>query len=175
MLALIGTGIGLMIGPVQDVLSHGNNGKHGNNGHTNQTSLVADQFGASIYMLGRVEGTLTEGILFGVPSWDALLPGDDIIEGTFWAPLGLIIETDICLFDTLENTVIEFINIVMEADEIEVTCEDGYYACCTCQENCALALCRLNTDPDPVYPCEGGGRGSTHCKIKCKATQNDID
>lgn len=163
------------------VIPHGNNG-HGNNGgpvlHTNQDSplaLLAQDKDASIYGVHETIGTLAEGILIPLISNVVILPGDPIIDGIFWAPYGMWIESgcDPILDFNYDSMVIEFMEPADGSPELTVTCQDGFYACCSCFCGNIYALCRANNLPDPVIPCIGGGPGSTECGISRAACGDD--
>lgn len=155
---------------------HGNNG-HGNNGFVTATWEAAIRVDADVYVNTPTKGHIAWGVLFSVPSFDVVLsPGDEIVDGIFWAPVGLVVEIikgDPCpRIETLESMVIGF----GPPDTLggSVTCQPGFYACCFCFGACTYGKCYANGTPIPVYGCQFGGPGTATCSISrddCNAVE----
>lgn len=152
---------------------HGNNGfvtdgeKHGNNGFVTATWEAAKYVDAGVYVNASTKGRLTWGVLISVPSWDVVLSlGDDIVDGIFWAPAGLVVEIagDPCpRLETLESVVVGFGGPVTHGGT--VACQDGYYACCFCFGGCTYGKCYKNGTPITAFGCQFGGEGVESCSI----------
>jgi len=159
----------IALSPVIADTWHGNNGGSVT-GHTTQDRLVeaAIRVDADVYMSTSIRGRVAWGVLFSMPSFDVVLsPDDEIEDGIFWAPAGLvveIIEGNPCpRLETLENIVISF--GPPDTAGGSVTCQPGYYACCFCFGGCTYGKCYANGTPIPVYGCQFGGEGVLTCSI----------